>query len=106
MIIKNNVIDEICSYKNNEKCELLDTLTIVSKDKELYYEIFEPEYVQTKIRNIEFVRNKFLITTETDMEEYTVNCQSIILDFIKNLIDNTNQLGNVEIENGYERTGD
>ena len=87
--IKNNTIDRIDIYKQNRDCELLDALTIVSKDKELYFETFEPEYVQTKIRNIEFVQNKFLITTETGVEEYIVDSQSIILNFIKDLIDNS-----------------
>jgi hypothetical protein len=87
--IRNDVIYEIEIYKNDKDYELLDSLTIVSKNKELYFETFEPEYVQTKIKNIEFTQNKFLITTETEIEEYIVDSQSIILNLIKDLIDNS-----------------
>ena len=89
--IKNNTIDKIQIYKKNNDYELIDSLSIVSKDKELYFDIFEPEYLQTRIINIEFIQNKFLITTETGLQEYIVDSQSIILDFINRLI-NTNNL--------------
>jgi len=90
--IKNNAIDRIEIYKKNKDYELIDSLTIVSKDKELYFEVFEPEYVQTKIINIAFVQNKFVIATETCEAEYIVDSQSMILEFIKKLIDNCNNL--------------
>ena len=88
IVIKNNTLDKIEIYKKNKDYELIDSLRVVSKDNELCFEIFDPEYVQMKIINMKFLQNRFLITTETGVQEYIVETQNIILDFINKLIDN------------------
>jgi len=89
IIINNDLIDRIDIYKENNKCELLDSLCIVQKDNELFIEKYYPVFSIHKIVDIKIFNNSIIIYREDGKtDNYHIDSQDRIINLIKKLIEN------------------
>jgi len=91
IVIINDLIDRIDIYKENNECELLDSLSIVSKNNILYIEKCLPSYSIHKIIGIKIDNNNMIIKRDDGIiDTFYIDSQQRIINLIKTLLENIN----------------
>jgi hypothetical protein len=88
IVILNNELNTIYIYKKNKKCELINSLGVVTKNNVLFYEEVEPEYKLYEFIEIKSENKKIIIETKEKTVEYPLDIQDIVYNIFEEIMNN------------------